>query len=177
MRAVRREPDPGTGDERGHRRGDEDLVCVRERGDARADVNGQPADPGGQQLDLAGVQAGAYGETERVGRVPDPARAVDRPGRPVEGREDSVARELDELAAEALDVRADELVVRLADALPGRVTQRRHALGGADDVGEQDGREHAVGRAGSANARDELLDLVEERAPAASSKRAPRRSV
>ena len=136
VRAVRREPDPRAGDERGHRRGDEDLVGLREGGDARADVNGQAADSGGQQLDLAGVQAGAYGETERVGGVPDPARAVDRPGRPVEGREDSVARELDELAAEALDVRADELVVRLADALPGRVTQRRHALGGADDVGE-----------------------------------------
>src|SRR5207253_1434677 len=115
------------------------------------------------QLDLAGVETGTDAEAERCNSVPDPTGAVDRAGRPVERGERSVTRRFDEPAAEALDVRTEELVMRLADELPRGVTQGRGALGGADDVGEENGREHTVCSAGAANAGHELFDLVEER--------------
>ena len=46
--------------------------------------------------------------------------------------------------------------------VPAAVAELARALGGADDVGEQDRREHAVVVRRRASARQELLDLLEQ---------------
>ena len=61
---------------------------------AGADVDGDAADVVADQLALARVEAGADLEPERADGVADRAGAADRAGRPVEGREEAVARGL-----------------------------------------------------------------------------------
>jgi hypothetical protein len=46
---------------------------------------------------------------------------------------------------------------------PRPVSQRRGALGGPDDVREENGREDAIGLGRSPVTRHELLDLVDDR--------------
>ena len=54
----------------------------------------------------------------------------------------------------------DDAVVGAERRRPGVVAELRGALGRSDDVGEQHGRQHAVGRCGAALAGEERLDLV-----------------
>jgi hypothetical protein len=51
--------------------------------------------------------------------------------------------------------------VFVQELAPPPVSDARGELGRADDVGEQHGREHAVGLRRRSQARDELLDLLE----------------
>ena len=57
---------------------DEDLGGAGERGDPGADVHGDAADVGAQQLDLAGVAAGADLESQRTSAKPRIAAIVGR---------------------------------------------------------------------------------------------------
>ena len=74
----------------------------------------------------------------------DRAGALDRPGWPIERREETVARRVHLSPAEALELRPHETVVSLDEVVPLAVAELDGLLRGADDVGEQHRREHAV---------------------------------
>ncbi len=74
----------------------------------------------------------------------DGAGALDRAGRPVEGREEAVAGSVDLPAAKALELRSHETVVTLDELVPLAVAELDRLLRRADDVREEHGREHAV---------------------------------
>ena len=87
-RSSKARPEPG--DEVLDRRRDQDLRRTGEGADPGADVHGDAADIGAQQLDLAGVAAGAHLEAQGLDRLADALRALHGPGRPVEGGEEAV---------------------------------------------------------------------------------------
>ena len=122
-----------------------------------------PATSLADALALAGVDAGADRDAGAARALGDAERAADRPRRPVEGGEEAVAHRLDLVAAVGGELGADERVVGVEQLAPRAVADLGRALGRADDVGEQDGRQHPLGRAGGARAGDELLELVHER--------------
>ena len=112
-------------------------------------------------LDLTGVDPGADVEAERRERLPDREPTPDRPGRPVEQREEPVARRVDLLARVAGELTTHRRGV--GDQVgPRRVSELRRALGRADEVGEENRREHAIGEMCRPSAGEELLDLVED---------------
>ena len=78
----------------------------------------------------------------------------------VERREEAVTGGVDLAAAVALELAADDRVVAVEQVAPGAVAERDCAVGRPDDVGEDDGREHAVGLGSWTDAGEELLDLV-----------------
>src|SRR5262249_57688450 len=80
----------------------EHFAGVRERGDARPDVDGDPSHLFADELTLAGVDAGAHVEAERTRAVADGERAVDCTRGAVEGREEPVTGGVDVAAAPAL---------------------------------------------------------------------------
>ena len=135
-------------------------------------------------LALAGVDPGAHRDAGGARALGDLERAAHRAGRAVEGGEEAVAERLDLLAAVAGERGAHERVMAVEQLAPAAVADLRGPLGRADDVREQDGGEHALGRPRGARAGHELLhlvddrlDLVEEaapsRVPGSSTKRAP----
>ena len=52
-------------------------------------------------------------------------------------------------------------MVPLEEARPGGVAELAHAIGRADDVGEEDRGKHPVGERSGPDAGEELLDRVE----------------
>src|SRR5262249_39540859 len=139
------EVDPGADDEVLDGAGDEHLTRLRERADARADVDREPADVIADRLALAGVQAGAQLEPQSLQLVANRERAADRARRTVERREEAVAKRLHRPAAVTHELVATERVVALEQRAPGAVTEPSGGGSRADDVGEEDGRKHAVG--------------------------------
>ena len=111
------------------------------------------------QLALPGVDPGADGQTQRGDALDDVGRAADRPGRAVEGRQKAIAVGLDLVAAPARQPGADQLIVVLELPAPALVADPRQQLRRADDVSEQNRRQHAVDRRRRAPAGQELLDL------------------
>ena len=135
------------------------------------------------ELALARVQAGADLEAQRRDAVPERGCAADRACGAVEGGEEAVPGRVDLVAAEALELAADGNTVGLEQLAPAAVAEVSGELGRADEVGEEDRREHAVGLRGRAHAGQELTDLREREigqpayitwsAPGSSTKRAP----
>ena len=121
-----------------------------------------PADIVALDLDLAGMHAAPHIEVERARRVDDARAAADRARRSVEGREEPIAEGLDLPPAKARDLLAQQAVVLIEQLAPAAVAELSGPLGRADDVGEQDGREDAVGLGTGARAGEEVLDLVGE---------------
>ena len=154
---------PGADDEVLHGARDEHLARAGERRDARAEMDGQPGDVVRQDLDLADVDAGPDLEPELPDAVADRDRAADRAGRAVERREEPVADDLDLVAAEPLELATDDAVVVGEQGLPADVAELGRPLGRADDVGEQDGRQHASRLGRRPDAGDERLDLGDHR--------------
>src|SRR5919197_928590 len=122
------EGDPGAGDEVAYRARDEHLARFRERRDA-----------------LAGVEARTQLDAEPPDRLLDRVGGADRPRRPVECGEEAVPRGVDLLPAEPDELDPNGLVVRLEQLAPAPVAELHRALRRADDVGEEDGCEDAVG--------------------------------
>ena len=73
----------------------------RKCADAGTDVYGDAADVVAAEFTLAGVQAGAYLDTQRLHRVTNSHGAADRPLRAVERREETVAGGVHLAAAKA----------------------------------------------------------------------------
>src|SRR5262245_7596816 len=84
--------DAGTGHQVGHRPRDQDLARTGEPRDAGADVDRDPPEVAVGDLDLARVHAGPDLDTEPPDGLDRGGGASDRPRRPVEGREEPVAR-------------------------------------------------------------------------------------
>src|SRR5207247_6313418 len=89
-------------------------------------------------------------------------RAADRARRTFAECKEAVAGGVDLLAAEAGELAANDAVVALDQLGPRSVAEPTCALGRADEVGEQDGREHAFGDRRRLAPREELLDRVED---------------
>ena len=64
--------------------------------------------------------------------------------------------------AKRSSARRTDRVVLVEEGSPARVAEILHALGGADEIGEEDGGQHAVGSAHGTSPGEELLDLVED---------------
>ena len=75
----------------------------------------------------------------------DRVGAPHRTRRPVETREEAVTGRVDLASAKADELLPDERVMSLNQIAPARVSQFRCALRGADDVGEEQRREDAIG--------------------------------
>ena len=86
------EYEPGTRHEVFDRPGHEDFSRSRLRRDALTDVHRDPADVVFADLDLAGVQTGAYFDAERPDSRADRLCAAHGSGGPIEGGEHAVAR-------------------------------------------------------------------------------------
>ena len=126
-------------------------------------MDGDATDAVAALLALAGVEPGAQAETERGDTLACRDGAADCTRRPVERREVAVARDVDlttpmpaRLAPEHREDLRDEIG-------PCAISATCELLGRADDVGEEHGREHAIGLGDAALAGHELLDLGEDR--------------
>src|SRR5262245_42552499 len=157
------EGDAGSGDDVLDRARHEHLAGLRRGGDPCGDVHGDPACAVVHLLDLARVHACPYVEPDHPERLADCRCAPDRARGAVEGRKDAVARHVDLASAKARELRAHEAMVLGEQVLPGAVAELRGSRGGADDVGEQERCEHAIGLHLLLNACQEALDLVEQR--------------
>src|SRR6476659_2246375 len=96
-------------------------------------------------LDFACVDADTHLDTERTNGV------------------ESVADGVDFAASEPFELVADDIVVVVEQDVPPVVAERGGALGGTDDVGENDCGEYALGVEAAPHAGDELFELVEHR--------------
>ena len=94
------EGEAGAGDEILDRARDEHLAGLGVGGDARAGVHRDPRHLAVQQLALAGMEARAHLEAERVTPSTIALRAADRPRRPVEAGEEAVPGGVHLVAAE-----------------------------------------------------------------------------
>src|SRR5918992_1244269 len=92
---------------------DQHLAALGERGDAGADVDGDPADVAVQQLALPGVQAAADAQPQPVELLDDLLRTEDGAGRAVEGGDETVAQGLDLAPAMPPEQVADDRVVAI----------------------------------------------------------------
>ena len=93
------------------------------------------------------MEPGADVELERPHGIDDRLSAADRSGGTIEGGEEPVAGCIDLLAVEAAELTADGGMVLLQQVAPAPIADLCRSLGGADEVGEEHRREHAV-RAG-----------------------------
>ena len=96
-------------------------------------------------LHLARVDAGPDVEPERPEGVPDLDGTADRAGRPVERGQEAVPGGVELLPGEASERTADRRVVLVEQGSPARVPEILDPLGRADEIGEEDGGQHAVG--------------------------------
>ena len=114
------------------------------------------------EIDFASVQAGSHVDADRAEELVDRLGASDRAGGTVEGCEESVTRRLHLSSFEPVERSTDELVVLGEELSPSGVSDLSRAVGQADDVGEEHGREHAIVSRSRAGSRDEVLDLAQE---------------
>src|SRR5262249_49318454 len=161
------EADAGACDEIADGRRCEHVTAARLRCNAGSRVHGDPTYGAARDLALAGVNACANVEPERLQRVADRARRADRPARTVKRREEPVACRVDLVAAKPHEHAPDRGMVLVEQLSPAPVAELRCAAGRVDDVREEQRRQHAVRVGNRADAGEELLDLVEQLVDAA----------
>ena len=108
------------------------------------------------------MNACADRQTESLDGVLDSSCAADGARRPVEGREEAVTGGIDLVAAEPFELPADSRVMALEKLAPTPVPHRGGPLCRADDVGEEDRREHPIWLRTPPRTGQELLHLVED---------------
>src|SRR6476659_8377536 len=96
-------------------------------------------------------------------RIANRLRAAHSSRGPVECSEKSIAGGVDERPSVPLDLFPDMDIVRCQELPPPSVTKPRGFLGRADDVGEQNRGEDAIGFVDWPSTGEELLHLVEQR--------------
>ena len=127
--AAIREAQSGAGDQILYRAGHQNFVRGRERGNARADVNGNSADILAHHLAFTGVETGADFDSELTDFVTDSASAAHAACRAVEGGENTIARALDLTTTEARKVALDYGVVIVEKTAPAAVAKFSSFLG------------------------------------------------
>jgi hypothetical protein len=90
----------------------------------------------------------------------DRTSASYRPGRPIEGREQTVAGGANLAAAERGQFSSHHRIVVVEQFAPSRVAELGGALGRGHDIGEHHRGERPIGLVAMSYAGDELLDLV-----------------
>ena len=90
------------------------------------------------------MQPGPDRQAIVVGPIADGAGAADRAGGPIEGGQKAVASCLDLVASVATEFTTDGRIVPGQHVAPAPVTQLGSTRGRTDDIGEQDGDQHAV---------------------------------
>jgi hypothetical protein len=127
-------------------------------------VHGHAADVVADELALARVDANAHLDAQIARRPGDRQRAAQRARRgAVERREEAVADGLDLAPFKARELLAHLLVVAREQVAPAPVAERRRVRRRVDDVGEHHRQQRARELAAGAPAREELLDLFEDR--------------
>src|SRR5262245_29592862 len=116
-------------------------------------------------LALTGVKAGAQLEPEFADARADRARAPNRARRAVEPGEEAVAGDVELRAPETDELAPDHGMVARQELAPGTVAELRRLRRGANDVGEENGREHALRlgllpAAGLPDLREKPFELV-----------------
>src|SRR5262245_25806837 len=104
-----------------------------------------PADLLAHDLALAGVEAGPDFEPQRSDAVRYGAGATNGARWAIESRQEPVASGVDLATPEADKLAAHQAVVTVEQIVPAPVAEACRLLGRADNVGEQHGREHAIG--------------------------------
>ena len=163
MRPSARELQAGAGNEITHRPGDEHLPAACRRRDTGANVNRDAAELAVDSLALSRVDACADFEIELAHGASDRAGAAHRGPRPLEAGKEPVARRVEFATVEPGEQLAHAGVVFVEQLVPAAVAERARAVGGTDDVGEQDGREDPVGCGRSTRTGQKLLNLGDHR--------------
>src|SRR5262249_56516137 len=113
---------------------------------------------------LPGRDTGATLDPHPAPRSHDRSRTLPRARRPIQGGEEAVARHILLHTPIAAQHRPHSGVMALDDVAPCAVAEERRLLRGANDVGEEHGREHAIEfRLLVADAGQERFDCVAER--------------
>ena len=97
------------------------------------------------ELDLATVQAYAYLQATGAASLRDRPSASDCPSRAIERGEGTVAQVLHLASAESRQIASHRRMVCREQLAPACVPEFPSPLRGADDVGEHQGGEHALG--------------------------------
>src|SRR3989442_2780118 len=163
MGSVLAKVETGACDEILHRARHQDLARPRLCHDARACMDGHAGELVIHALALARVAPGADFDTEAPHGITDALGATYGPGRPVECCEEAVAGTVDLTPTVAIDLLADDWVVTPEEIAPGAVAERDGPFGRADEVSEEDSREHALRLDPHARPSEKLLDLGDER--------------
>src|SRR5580765_445978 len=155
--------DAGAGDEVLHGLGHENLPAIRKRCNPRARVNSDPSDLATKEFALARVHAPAHFETDGARVRRNSERTADRARRAVESREEAVPGSVNLCSAPTRQLAPHRRLMLSKQVAPAAVAEPRGALGRADDVGEEDRRQYAIGVPDRAHAGEELLALLEHR--------------
>ncbi len=102
-----------------------------------------PADLLSASFDLSRVDPAADFERRFPDRRTDRVRAGDRQGGDLEDGQEAVARGVDLAPGEPAELTAHAAVVLVEELSPFAVAEPGRALGGADDVGEEEGCERS----------------------------------
>jgi hypothetical protein len=106
----------------------EDFARTSEGRDPGPDMHGEPGDVIGQDLDLAGMQAGSDIEVKLPYLVPDRQGTADGAGGTVKAREEPVTDDPHLVPAKSIELPADDPVVIREQTLPSVVAQRGREL-------------------------------------------------
>ena len=120
-----------------------------------------PCDSIGGNLDFASVHTCANVNAEASHRESDRAGAPDGPGWPVECRKEPIAGGVDFAPTKAREFVSHDLVVIRLQLPPSLIAQCHDALGGADDVCEENGSKYAVRCRTMPDTREKLLNFVD----------------
>jgi hypothetical protein len=163
-RAAFRKFESGAGDKIGYNARHKNLVRAALRHDARGGVHRDPADILAPYLDFAGVKAGAQRESNLPRSRAEGERATHRAPRSVEGCENAVACALHKISAMPLDRLFRQTIVTIEQFVPALVSDFHRHTRGADDVGEENGRQDPIRFRNSAIAMsgDEFLNVADQ---------------
>jgi hypothetical protein len=125
-------------------------------------MDGEAAYVGASPLDLAAVQSATDFHAHAAEPIAKSKSTPDRSGGSVERGDQPISRCLHERPTVSSKLPLGQRIVRVEDVPPTMIAKLRGPLRRADDVGEQDRRQHAVRVNGCSRPREELLDLVDD---------------
>jgi hypothetical protein len=123
---------------------DQHLAGACHRLHAGRDMHGEPAHIGAAPLDLAAVQSATDLDAQAPEPIAEREGTSDRSGGPIERSEQPISRGFHERASVSSNLPLGKPIVRIEDVSPTLIAELGGPLRRADDVGEQDRRQHTV---------------------------------
>ena len=114
-------------------------------------------------LDLAAVQSATDLDVHAPEPIAEREGTPDRPSGPIKRGDQPVSGGLHECASVPIELPLRKPIERIKDLTPTPIAELGGPLGRADDVGEQDRCQHAVGVNGCSRPGQEFLDLIDDR--------------